>query len=316
MSPLPSILLRVLALQAATALAFKLPIKNLVTFCDSYTDVVNIALINGTPWPVYAADYGHLSLFPFARSGATCSNHLTPRVFPSVLEDELPTYLNATAHGTSLRPAETLYTLWIGTNDVGVGELLTGQSTPGVNIVNTSACVVSWVKELYDTGARNFLVQNMVPLDHVPLYSPDSYTNRYWTAQRNTTEWSVFMGELVAAGNSLTELMLSALAPKLHGANIGVFDSHGLFTDIINHPALYLNGTAPLNVTGSTHACVFQLNEPTSDPGVCTDASGSDRDSFVWFDELHPSEQSHRIVARELISAVNGSSERWVTWFS
>jgi hypothetical protein len=61
----------------------------------------------------------------------------------------------------------------------------------------------------------------MIPLDHVPLYSPDSYVSHHWTAQRNTTGWNIFMGELVAAGNSITELMLSALAPSLPGAHIG-----------------------------------------------------------------------------------------------
>ena len=48
------------------------------------------------------------------------------------------------------------------------------------------------------------------------------------------------------------------------------------------HPQLYLNGTAPLNVTGAVHSCVFQLNESTGDPGVCTDAVGTDQDSFLW----------------------------------
>ena len=63
---------------------------------------------------------------------------------------------------------------------------------------------------------------------------------------------------------------------------IGLFDSHALFTDIYAHPELYLNGTAPLNVTGSAHSCVLQLNESVSDPGVCTDATGTDADSFLW----------------------------------
>ena len=55
----------------------------------------------------------------------------------------------------------------------------------------------------------------MIPLETTPLYAPDSYPNRYWTAQRNTTEWSVFMRELTLTGNALSELMLKALAPKL-----------------------------------------------------------------------------------------------------
>ena len=58
--------------------------------------------------------------------------------------------------------------------------------------------------------------------------------------------------------------------------------SHALFTQMFNQPQRFLNGTAPLNVTGAVHACVYQLNENTSDPGVCTDATGTDMDSFLW----------------------------------
>jgi hypothetical protein len=60
----------------------------------------------------------------------------------------------------------------------------------------------------------------MVPLDKVPLYSANSYPNKYWTEQRNTTEWNVFMKELVAAGNSISELMLANLARTLHGSHV------------------------------------------------------------------------------------------------
>lgn len=145
----------------------------------------------------------------------------------------------------------------------------------------------------------------MVPLDHVVLYSADSYPNKYWTEQRNTTEWNVMMKEFVAAGNELTKLMLANLAPTLKDAHVcksqiffwgewikfgqeliifskGLFDSHGLFTDILNNPALYLNGTAPLNTTGCWDSCVFQLNESTSGPADCTVNSGTAADSFVW----------------------------------
>ena len=45
-------------------------------------------------------------------------------------------------------------------------------------------------------------------------------------------------------------------------------------------PQLYLNGTGPFNVTGASHACVFQENESQYDRGVCTDAP--DPDSFLW----------------------------------
>lgn len=68
----------------------------------------------------------------------------------------------------------------------------------------------------------------MIPLQLVPLYAPVSYPDRYWTAQRNTTEWSVFMTELVLSGNQLTKLMLEALAPKLPDSHIGSYTSFSL----------------------------------------------------------------------------------------
>ena len=52
-------------------------------------------------------------------------------------------------------------TLWIGTNDVGVNALLTGSQTPGVTVVDTVTCAVDWVQTLYDSGARNFIFQNV-----------------------------------------------------------------------------------------------------------------------------------------------------------
>ena len=193
-------------------------------------------------WPVFAAQDGSFDLFPFAKSGATCSNSLTDRPFPSVFESQLPAFFAEKANGSlaALKPEDTIYTLWIGTNDVGVGALLTGSQTPGVTVVDTVTCAVNWVQTLYNSGARNFIFQNvsevgnganvsdaycrilqMVPLEAAPLYLVNSYPNHYWTAQRNTTEWSVFMRELTTSGNALSKLMLQALAPRLHGAHLG-----------------------------------------------------------------------------------------------
>lgn len=117
---------------------------------------------NGTAWPVFAADDGHFNLFPFARSGATCSNNITPRPFPSVFESQLPLFFTEMKNGSlRLNPEETLFTLWIGTNDVGVGSLLTGGGVVGATVANTTMCAIDWVKTLYQSGFRNFLFQNV-----------------------------------------------------------------------------------------------------------------------------------------------------------
>lgn len=43
----------------------------------------------------------------------------------------------------------------------GAGCLLTGDQKPGITIVDTTQCVINWLKTLYYRGARNFLIQNV-----------------------------------------------------------------------------------------------------------------------------------------------------------
>ena len=176
---LPRVILLASALTTVSALGpSRNQIKALVTFGDSYTDVVSVLPFmvsidpevflqvstgdNATAWPVFAAEDGHFQLHPFARSGATCSNNLTDRPFPSVFESQLPLFFTERRNGSlRLNMEETMFTLWIGTNDVGAGALLTGHQTPGVTVVDTVSCAVNWVKVLYESGARNFIFQNV-----------------------------------------------------------------------------------------------------------------------------------------------------------
>ncbi|KAI0741767.1 SGNH hydrolase-type esterase domain-containing protein [Daedaleopsis nitida] len=287
-------------------------IKNLVTFGDSYTDVDGHA-DGGVMWPVFAAEEGGFTLHNFAKEGAMCSNNLTQGPVPSlsVFETQLPSYFSQKSNGTlDLDPEETIYTLWIGTNDVGVIGLLRGFKAPGVTVVDTVACAVNWIKVLYASGARNFIFQNMIPLDFVPGYAYDSYWNRDRTSRENATATTLFMEELTTAGNEIARLMLQALAPTLDGAHIALFDSHSLFADMIRHPELYLNGTAPLNVTGAVHACY------SGNYDNCTDVLGTDQDSYLWYDELHPSVQAERVVAKAMSDVIARKAENWTTWFS
>ncbi|KDR70177.1 hypothetical protein GALMADRAFT_890537 [Galerina marginata CBS 339.88] len=348
------------AILASTSSPLKNPLSQsqitaFVPFGDSYTDTFSPSN-GGTAWPVYAVGYASSSvgsdveggendvengenkgkggqpkvgLFPFARSGATCSNNITNRPFPSVFESQLPLWEMEKANGSlgyladgskglgdseAKKEDAALYFLWIGTNDVGDNGLLTGHGAEGVSLVDVMGCAVDWVRVVYESGGRNFVFANMLPLQRTPLYSANSYVNHYWTAQRNTTEWNVVMSELVLSGNALTKLMLQALAPSLPGAHLGIFDTYSLFNDILDRPSVYLNGTAPLNTTGAVKSCVYQLNESTGDSGDCTIAQGGARDSFVWFDELHPSEQSGRVLAKEMARVIKGQESDWMSW--
>jgi len=80
------------------------------------------------------------------------------------MEYQLPTYINATQNGTipatAILPNETVYAIWIGTNDVGANSLLTDSIgvRSGVSIVEVRRCVVDVVEMLYESGARNFVI--------------------------------------------------------------------------------------------------------------------------------------------------------------
>ena len=138
-------------------------IKNLVTFGDSYTSV-DWSANGGTPWPVYAAGYAGVGLYPYAKAGATCSNNLTYRPFPPLSESQVPTYLAEKANGTVKgSPQDTVYTLWIGTNDLGANALLTGNPGSKASLSQVTDCMVNWVNTLYQSGVRNFIFQNVSP---------------------------------------------------------------------------------------------------------------------------------------------------------
>ena len=62
----------------------------------------------------------------------------------------------------------------------------------------------------------------IIPLDRLPIYAVDAYPDKFWTAQRNTTEWHLFIQELAVAGNAISKLMLQNLARELDGAHIGM----------------------------------------------------------------------------------------------
>ena len=72
-----------------------------------------------------------------------------------------------------------------------------------------------------------------------------------------------------------------------------------------HNPSQYLNGTAPLNVTSSNLSCDTTGN-------VCTDHKN--RDAYLWYDELHPSEQTERVVAREFVGVLKGES-KWARYY-
>jgi phospholipase/lecithinase/hemolysin len=94
------------------------------------------------------------------------------------------------------------------------------------------------------------------------------------------------------------------VAKRYPGASIAIYDVHSLLTDIYNNPTQYL--LSPSNVTSPYSHC------PPS--GVnCTHGTLS-LDHFMWYDDLHPSQQTDKAIAEEFVNLVKGSSKYATYW--
>jgi len=203
-----------------------------------------------------------LSLYNYAVSGAVCSNNITPRIFPlihanfpSVLEYELPAFLadlNATRPNTTtptfspaLGPSNSVYVIWIGTNDLGVYAFITDSQVPGTSIVTYLDCVYNVLDGLYATGARYFVVMNAAPLDLAPLYAnltDGGLTNpaevEYWTTSdrpSNLTALAEQMREytlLVNDGYSYRTPFEALISGRYSDSNFAVFNVHDVVSAI------------------------------------------------------------------------------------
>ncbi|KFA63310.1 hypothetical protein S40285_07638 [Stachybotrys chlorohalonatus IBT 40285] len=310
--------------------------SSLVVFGDSWTDSglrdyqpdangnigqpSNRASTGGRVWPQYLEQYAGINSYDYAVSGAVCDAEHALNQRNGVVQDQVPTflsnkaYVNATtgARALDIPQRQTAYAIWIGTNDLGNGVFFTDRQPRGLAVTAYTDCVFAQLDRLYASGARHFVLMNAGPLDLIPQYAlPENdgvEVSRFWRDKldysTNLTQISEKMRQYVDLVNEVYTYKTFyevQIAKRYRGSTFALFDTHSLMTDIWNNPSTYLNGTAPLNVTSS----VLQCGAPCDPLPI--------RDSFMWYDELHPSEQTDRVVAREFIKVVEGSS-KWASY--
>ncbi|PLB43269.1 GDSL lipase/acylhydrolase family protein [Aspergillus steynii IBT 23096] len=322
--------------------------KSLVTFGDSYTDdsrlgyfinhngsappvgwvqpESNSSSSGGYTWGHFVAQEANVNRYNYAVSGAGCSNYITPRElasihapFPSVLEYEIPAFVADSKHVSrgkkflDIHPKETVYAIWIGTNDLGNDAIITDSQVKGKTIPDYIECIYSSLDQVYDNGGRYFVLMNLAPLQLAPQYAtPENGGVRrsgFWKNKpENITQVSYRMWEQVATANDVFhyktpfELLVARRYP---GAKFAVMDIFGLLSHVYENPTEYFPGSASPNVTGFTKQC----NDDGED---CVLAPNPE--SYMWFDELHPSERTSEIVAQEFVQVVKGESE-WATYW-
>lgn len=196
----------------------------------------------GKVWARFAVESTDVILYNYAVSGAVCSNDLTSRIYPAInrtfpgIDDyELPAFkADFPKNSPKLNVHETLFTIWIGTNDIGGDAIISG--LPNVGLTNYTSCVIDLMADLYGYGARNFALLNLAPLEHAPLYAPDneggfSGPSAFWmTKGDNATDISTRMRDLTQGGNEIYKYRIpfEVATGSLKGAKVAVVDTYGL----------------------------------------------------------------------------------------
>ncbi|KAH9205281.1 acetyl esterase [Leptodontidium sp. 2 PMI_412] len=299
---------------------------NLVTFGDSYTDESRLRYFishNGTAPPAglllpesTSTAGGGITWGRWVSNdtGAKLYNYAVSGAVYVVYEVDAFTdtkFVNSTTKKNSLytdrHEGNTVYSMWIGTNNLGIYAFLTDSNSDGTTIPDYVDCIFKRFNEIYKNGGRYFVLMNTAPLELSPLYGVlgkgGLAASHYWPHEpANGTEISFKMKEYTYPVNSVFSYRTPyelLIAKRYPGASFAVFDVHSLITDIYNNPSKYL--ASPANVTGQYYVCDVATGSK------CTSSSLS-LDHYLWYDELHPSEKTDQIIAKEFAKVVNGSN--------
>ncbi|KAI3327298.1 carbohydrate esterase family 16 protein [Xylariaceae sp. AK1471] len=328
-------------------------VQNLIVFGDSYTDegrlsyfigsggaapppgtvipTSNTTAGGGYSWPHYASQELGATTYNYAVAGAVCSNEIIYRYldsikgpFPSVSDYEVPAfkadieYASTRPNTTFLQnrtPENSVYTLWIGTNDLGNGGFLLDQQIQGMTISDYIDCIWSVFDGIYSTGGRRFVLFTQAPLEVSPLYAAVEHGGsgnvNYWTNKTayNTTEYEAKIHEYTTTVNTIFDYGVPfqlLVQKRWPGASFIIFNAHQIILDIHDTPEKYLE--APANVTG------YYTCSDIDSTGGCA-VSQYPLSSFLWYDSLHPSSQADEIIGTELAKALEGNSS-YATYYS
>ncbi|KAJ4477441.1 hypothetical protein J3R30DRAFT_3703834 [Lentinula aciculospora] len=313
-------------------------ITDVVLFGDSYTDqsrqhsIANgtypgkdyqevfppndTAADGGVQWPWYLGLYGNYTVWNYAVGGAVCSNDWTPLYGePDVssgqqawfIQDHIVTSNNTSHQMLTLEPSSFVVVQFIGTNDVGIGSFLTADEAANVSLPNVVDCQMNSFRTMHVLGARNFILNSLIPLQLTSLYSNSSAPTIYYPEVHDGNAWNKGIYNLVHSLNRMLEDGINALNAEWAGdGRVEWFNTYNLFETMYNNPAQYFNGSIPANVTGHCHQCPDPDDYTQCGIGDCTLA---ERDSYMWWDELHPSEQTGRNLAAEIFKKIEGNSQ-------
>ncbi|AMP08852.1 thermolabile hemolysin [Collimonas arenae] len=269
-------------------------INKIVAFGDSLSDNQNIYnasnwtlpnsnswflghFSNGNNWVEYLAGNLQLPLYNWAIGGAGVTTQNL--VIPGVIQ-QVQSYTTYMQKAQNYQPQNTLFTLLIGGNDL-------------VNYNSTVDQVISGetqaLQNLIQSGARNILLLKLPDVSKAPVFTIK-------------TNGATVAAQVTGLNNRLVALVASLRAQYGSSLNIQLYDTYALFNDLLTNPAKY-------QVSNTTQSCL-NINTDSSTNYLQTQTARSqcnNPDSFVFWDTLHPTTHTHKLLADAVTAFVSGS---------
>ncbi|MEM6404183.1 MAG: SGNH/GDSL hydrolase family protein [Cyanobacteria bacterium P01_D01_bin.116] len=206
--------------------------------------------------------------FAFGGSSSGLDNSLAPNLgLPGVLAQVGLFTQNLQANNQQADP-NALYTIWGGANDYLFGNV----TDPSQTVENLSNAIGA----LNQAGAKNIAVFNLPDLGQLPVAV--------------ATNNSAPLTQLTLAHNAALEQTLNSFDEN-SDVNIIPIDINSLFNRVVANP-----GEFGFTQNPAIPCVVGDLNNVIS---VCDNP-----DEFIFFDAVHPSSKSHRLVADVTLSAI------------
>ena len=232
----------------------------------------------------------YVETYNIAKGGATVDSDLVAPYLPFVLsmkqqvEDEY--ILN---YGSSSRWSSdnTLFAIWIGINDVGNSFACRDKSlNPAIFAVYSNL-----VDQLYVSGARNFLFLNVPPLERTPR-TIAAGPGVQATERADVADFNLRLDKLV---RNLTDTYADVTAIQ--------FDTHLLFTRVLDDPTVFPETTGYKNVTDWCDQYWAGTPEwDTFDPRC-----GIAVNEYLWLNNLHPTYPIHNATAHQIALQLSSS---------
>lgn len=215
--------------------------------------------------------------YNFAYGGATTDASLVTPYTSTVLSlvDQTSLFTK------NLVPAPS-YAPWTASNTlfgvwIGVNDVGNAWSASNWNTLASTiiARYISQVQIMYNSGARNFLFLTVPPIQYTPLV----------VAEGSSTQTRE--GAAVTLYNNLLSTAVANFKSANSGAKTYIYDTSTPFLTAIKNPTAY----------GSPDATCYNSN------GV----------SCLWYNNYHPGQAIHKLVAQGVAALVPGIWGTWVT---